>query len=1061
MTKKAKAPRTGFFQPRQPVASSTTLSADGRRQVVTHKVFDFSDTAVADTEPLSSASVEQVWPAFLDEAGVSPAPEPVEGLQGVSVITTTRAKRYTNSDEPLRTWQGLRDEYLSEVLRLDGRGNFRGAATCPRCTTSTPKYRCRDCLGGEVLCQACIVAAHQNLPLHIVEEWLGTYFQRTSLRTLGAVLRPAHIFGAGCIRVCGTVETVVLHTNGVHTVDVQYCECSDAERRVQLLRLGWWPATPLDPRTCATMALLRHFHLLNLQGKLPAYDFYRALELATDNVGLGRLPDRASMFMLMMREWRHITMAKRAGRGHTSSGIGETEPGGLAVLCRACPRPGINLPDDWESAQPGDAWIYQLMISQDANFRLKHRLRQSSRVDCWLGPGMAYFVENDAYAKYIATYAATPEDVRTCSGFAALLNALTRNAKGLRSTGVVAVSCRHELCLPNGLGDLQKGERYRNIDYVVASSIRNRFLKVIKNSFDVACEWNKGFFRRIQDLPPEIQPRVPQQGWTFVVPKFHVAAHKESCQATYSPNWTANAARFDGEHVERIWSRLNSAAPSTKEMGTGARWEALDDFCGFNNWRKTTQLGDDLLRWQIEAIPQAIAHKADFEAFDRNLRQQRPQDVKEWEEMVVNWERSRDGPNPYVLPKTYIQLRYLTAENAAIAGGNVAGHDGSAVGFVVLGLEIRESQFSLSRQRKAATTTLQQVGWHKRAAPVLKKLLRFYELQARYMPGLPASATEAGPTIDNADSRSIVFPSDLDESSRARFCVEGLLKIEEDLREADAYEALEALRHALRLRTSYNTDKVKNVTGQVHNTRAREKQASVDEAVNDEARRYRDARRALLRIRGGGAWEGELRPLLDSDIVGLNERALSREERAENERIREMGQTVQDHSVPLSGVVSVGEGRRTLSWIWYSAATEATFKDDNGDPGLRDGSARRGGDAALYREHALGAKQWNFLRSHRQSQANGRGAGFDAALDEGLAAYADQHCAMETALADAFEAKWRTIRTRALSFISGEEDPTPQPTPGVIEPAVEVVEVEVELDDGDPGDPEGTEQQDF
>lgn len=138
------------------------------------------------------------------------------------------------------------------------------------------------------------------------------------------------------------METVVLHTNGLHTVDVQYCDCSGMERRVQLLRLGWWPATPLDPRTCATMALLRHFHLLNLQGKLPAYDFYRALELATDNVGLHRLPvsvtslnccfestltflqDRASMFMLMVREWRHVTMAKRAGRGHNSSGIGET-----------------------------------------------------------------------------------------------------------------------------------------------------------------------------------------------------------------------------------------------------------------------------------------------------------------------------------------------------------------------------------------------------------------------------------------------------------------------------------------------------------------------------------------------------------------------------------------------------------------------------------------------------------------------------------------------------------------------------------------------------------------
>lgn len=54
----------------------------------------------------------------------------------------------------------------------------------------------------------------------------------------------------------------------------------------------------------------------------------------------------------------------------------------------------------------------------------------------------------------------TIRQIRTCSGFAALLNALTRNAKGLRSTGVIAVSCRHELFMGQGVGEMQKGERY-------------------------------------------------------------------------------------------------------------------------------------------------------------------------------------------------------------------------------------------------------------------------------------------------------------------------------------------------------------------------------------------------------------------------------------------------------------------------------------------------------------------------------------------------------------------------------------------------------------------------
>lgn len=47
-----------------------------------------------------------------------------------------------------------------------------------------------------------------------------------------------------------------------------------------------------------------------------------------------------------------------------------------------------------------------------------------------------------------------------CVGFAALWKANNKRAKGLRATGIGAVSCaRHEVFRPNGMGDLQRGER--------------------------------------------------------------------------------------------------------------------------------------------------------------------------------------------------------------------------------------------------------------------------------------------------------------------------------------------------------------------------------------------------------------------------------------------------------------------------------------------------------------------------------------------------------------------------------------------------------------------------
>lgn len=55
-------------------------------------------------------------------------------------------------------------------------------------------------------------------------------------------------------------------------------------------------------------------------------------------------------------------MLKRAGRGHDPSGVDGTGPGELAVVCRACPIPGINLPEGWENAPPEMQLSYFLSL---------------------------------------------------------------------------------------------------------------------------------------------------------------------------------------------------------------------------------------------------------------------------------------------------------------------------------------------------------------------------------------------------------------------------------------------------------------------------------------------------------------------------------------------------------------------------------------------------------------------------------------------------------------------------------------------------------------------------
>jgi hypothetical protein len=68
--------------------------------------------------------------------------------------------------------------------------------------------------------------------------------------------------------------------------------------------------------------------------------------------------DRYEAFLRMVREWRHMKMLKRAGRGYDSGGVESTGSGECAVLCPACPQPGKNLPSNWQDAPKGKRCEY-------------------------------------------------------------------------------------------------------------------------------------------------------------------------------------------------------------------------------------------------------------------------------------------------------------------------------------------------------------------------------------------------------------------------------------------------------------------------------------------------------------------------------------------------------------------------------------------------------------------------------------------------------------------------------------------------------------------------------
>lgn len=146
----------------------------------------------------------------------------------------------------------------------------------------------------------------------------------------------------------------VIHTTGVHKVAIGYCGCNrEISRNLQLLRCHLYPSSQQKVRTCITFSLLKLLHLFSLTGKVSTYDMYRSIERLTNNTGIDMPRSRYRPTMHCLNQWRHLKALKQGGRGHDPTGVAGTSCGELAVLCPSCPRPGINLPEDWADA-PAD-----------------------------------------------------------------------------------------------------------------------------------------------------------------------------------------------------------------------------------------------------------------------------------------------------------------------------------------------------------------------------------------------------------------------------------------------------------------------------------------------------------------------------------------------------------------------------------------------------------------------------------------------------------------------------------------------------------------------------------
>lgn len=240
----------------------------------------------------------------------------------------------TLQHSPIVQWIVDRERVLKETLRLDAikalvlrRKKIREAvraqqstetiilrcsnAKCMRSMGDEPYFRCMSgCWACQEVCGTCLLEKHADQPLHRVEVlallvvlciWahqneqraLQGHWQKFSLALAGLRITLGHSDGTVCAQPKHHVKSfVVLHTNGIHEVNLQFCRCTAefVDLPEQLLRHRWWPATTIKPKTAATFEVLDAFDAQSGTGKQNTYDFYNGLVVVSDGEGLHDIP---------------------------------------------------------------------------------------------------------------------------------------------------------------------------------------------------------------------------------------------------------------------------------------------------------------------------------------------------------------------------------------------------------------------------------------------------------------------------------------------------------------------------------------------------------------------------------------------------------------------------------------------------------------------------------------------------------------------------------------------------------------------------------------------------
>ncbi|KAJ6454065.1 hypothetical protein C8R47DRAFT_1083232 [Mycena vitilis] len=408
------------------------------------------------------------------------------------------------------------------------------------------------------------------------------------------------------------------------------------------------------------------------------------------------------------------------------------------------------------------------------------------------------------------------------------------------------------------------------MDWIFLAAIAGIALLSIAISYDITCQWQIHLLERAKKIAqnnPTILTDLEDFEIQYALPVWHAVAHETSIQSQNSLSYAVGVGRTDGEGIERTWSILNPLGFATKEMGDGARHDAIENKIDHISHEKNVRQGSTLARKMIVAIAERDKQVTEFKEVDRTLEKVVH---NKWKKQIEDWQADKSKPNPYCLaggksgtagPSESAVLRELKeAEGREVAEGRAPLSEGrsTASSFIKAGLQLEESQRRIKSEVKGVTlvTADRSSQIQELRLSVHKKLRTFERLQAVYMPGVAALREAAEEKRDSelpapkAEDIKLWLPSDLSVSERRSACARGVAEGEAKLRHGQCVDSLDNVRSRLHTQKHLITWRNSNSVGQRAATRSATLIGRVGDRLARVADKYRRARLALIALKG-------------------------------------------------------------------------------------------------------------------------------------------------------------------------------------------------------------------